>query len=568
MIYFKWVEYKNIQSAGNHPIRVELDRSPTTLIGGENGAGKSNLLTALAYCLFGTVLSGAKLSDIINNINKKALLTKVCFEKNGVEWIVIRGEKPKKFELWKDDEKLDQYANSRDQQKFLETIMGMDYKIFTQIVLLNKEKYVPFMECSAGDRRKIVEDVLDISIFSYMNDECKAEIKSIDRNISNLTSERRVIQEKVNGRKELIEETQKQIKKKEESNNEIINDMESKIKTLEGERDVLDQDLSNVKVNGLDKLKKQKADIDKISYQYDSNVKSNSKLISFFRDNDICPTCDQDISDKVKKDKIELYENKNKEIAEISKEMMTVLEDILKKEKDLQKKQDKISEIRTMMTDIDKEIKLTRQSINSILSRSDSTSDNQTLDRYTTELEEWEDLLEKNSENLDKHEQKLELYELVRMMLKDDGVKAVIIKDYINIINKKINEFLNSMNFYINMTLDENFKETFHAINKENFSYKLLSTGQKTRVNLAIWLAFLEVGSIKNSVVTNLIFLDEILENLDANGVNDFMTLCRERLETKNIFVITQRFEEFKDLFRSSIKFKLNNGFTEFDTND
>lgn len=563
MIQFTSVEYKNLQSVGNHPIKIQLDKSPTTVIGGQNGTGKSTMLTAIAYGLFGKLLSGMKLANAINSVNKKQLLVKVSFVKNGEEWMVVRGEKPKKFEIYRNDELMDQYANARDQQKFLEIILGMDFKLFTQIVILNKERYVPFMEMGAAERRKIVEDILDISVFTEMNEVCKQKIKEIQRTEATVDREREVKSTELRGQQNLVAQITESIKaasedlqaeldlkgaelvkliNKNEENNALINDLRSK------------QD---------DKVKKQRREFEKLAVQFDQQIKSAKKNAAFFEENDNCPTCQQGIGDSLKNKMQNQANDEIKEINGIVSEMMGELEKVVAEE---EKYDQRSSEIDSIVSDIN----VTKSRINSLTSdisslekRANNASEQDKLDHSVKLYHEIENALETLTERSRELILDREQHEMLRDLLKDDGIKATIVREYNALINKKINDFLNSMNFYINMRIDENFKESFHAMHKENFSYENLSTGQKARVNLAIWLAFLEVASVKNSVVTNILMLDEILENLDAEGVKDFMALCNDKLSDKSIFVVTQRFDEFQDMFRSSIRFKLNQGFTE-----
>lgn len=560
---FHTLEYKNIQSVGNHPIKVQLDRSPTTVVGGLNGSGKSTMLYAFSYGLFGKFPSGAKLADAINSVNKKNLLVKVTFTERGDDYLVIRGEKPKKFEIYRNDELLDQHAHARDQQKFLELILGMDYKLFTQIVLLNKERYVPFMEMSAGDRRKVVEDILDISIFSEMNDVVKTKIKENEREQANLEKQIDVKRAELDGQQKLVNQIQESIKSSSANQQKLIDSKTTEIDKLKEELKDLEDQFDQLSTDGHDQIKKQKKDFESLSIQFEQKIGNSKKNLKFFEDNDHCPTCGQEIDNDLKEQKQHECNNQITEVQSVVAEMIQELDKVVQKDKEYQQIQSQKDSLQSDIRVKRNSIKYAESELKSYVEDSENDSNSEQLDTAITTYHDIENGIEQLRESLEQYLVYGNHLEMMRTILKDDGLKSVIIKEYMALINKKINEYLQAMNFYINMTLDENFKEKFAAMHKEKFTMNNLSSGQKMRVNIAIWLALLEVASIKNSVVSNVLLLDEILENIDADGVKDVMTLFKEKLADKNIFVITQRFDEFEDLFRSSIKFKLNQGFTE-----
>ena len=563
MPYFKTLEYKNLQSVGNHPIKIQLDRSTTTLIGGPNGSGKSTMLYAFTYCLYGKFPSGAKLADVINSVNKKNLLTKVEFTERGNDYQVIRGEKPKKFEIYRDGELLDQHAHARDQQKFLELILGMDYKLFTQIVMLNKERYVPFMEMGAADRRKVIEDILDISIFSVMNDIVKGKIKENQQEQANISREVDIKTAKLEGQQRLINEIQSTLESSKSSNQALIKEKRDEYDALVNEIFSLNQDYNDLSVDGYDKVKKQKKEFEMLAIQFEQKVNGYKKNLKFFEENDHCPTCGQDITADLKQEKQHECNEKINEVQDTVSEMIVELEKVAKKNAEFKEIEEKKAEIKNEIKIKESSKRYIKTEIDHLIKESESNSNDEKLQEHIDLYYEIERSIISTRESLEEVIIQGEQLEMMRNILKDDGIKSVIIKEYMALINKKINEYLQAMDFYVNMTLDENFKESFGAINKEKFTMNNLSTGQKMRVNIAIWLAFLEVASIKNSVVSNVLLLDELLENIDAEGVGHIMTLFREKLSDKNIFLVTQRFKEFEDQFRSSIQFKLNEGFTE-----
>jgi DNA repair exonuclease SbcCD ATPase subunit len=565
MIEFKEVEYKNIQSAGNHPIKISLDQSQTVCVGGSNGSGKSLLLQAITYCLFGKTLSGIKLSQAINSINKKNLLVKTSFVRNGEDWQVVRGEKPKKFEIWRNGETVDQYANARDQQKFLEIILGMDFKTFTQIVVLNKERYTPFMEMSAADRRKVVEDVLDISVFTVMNDVVKQELKAIKRDEANIDKEREVKRAKMDGQQRLIAQIRESIAEGEREIQNQIDDYHAKICRERDRIEEADQQLQELSVKGWKEVKTKLKEFNSLATDFDAKVKTASKGSHFFAQNDHCPTCEQGIDEDLRQAKIKEFDTQIKEVRSTVGELVEEIEKISQEDQRFAEIDMEINELQKQVRDHERKISHLMESIESVENRADNGSQGEKLEENVNLYEQMDNALEELTDSLRQCIADKELYDELRTVLADDGVKSFIIKDYIELINKKINDYLNSMGFYLNMRIDENFRESFHSINRDGFTYENLSTGQKTRVSIAIWLALLEVASVKNSVSTNLVMIDEILEPLDAEGVKDVMRLFADKLKHKNVFVITQRFDEFEDMFESALKFSLNNGFTEME---
>jgi len=544
-------------------MKLDLDRSPTTVIGGQNGSGKSTMMTALAYCLFGKFLAGIKLAQAINSVNKKNLLTTCTFESKGEEWKVIRGEKPKKFEIYRNGDLVDQYANARDQQKFLELILGMDFKLFTQVVVINKERYIPFMEMGAGDRRKIVEDILGISIFSVMNDVTKQHIKALQQQEANFDRDRQVKLKELEGQQKLITEVQNNIKASSDDLSQQVTEKQDKKQSLEDLAKSIEANMNAINLDGHTKVKKQIKDFEALADQFTKQVTDAKRTAKFFQENDHCPTCEQSITAELKEKKGTESDEKALEVQVIIGELMGELEEVAAKNKEFEQASELWSQLNQKLQTTQFQISSLESDISHLLSRSASSSDSEKLQSYIDIYDDLETSLETISNDLRAVIEKKDLYEQLRVLLKDDGIKALIVREYNQIMNKKINDYLNSMNFYVNLHIDENFNEKFHSMGREDFTYANLSTGQKTRVNIAITLALLEVASVKNSVVTNILCLDELLEPIDAEGVKDVMNLFKEKLPNKNIFVITQRFAEFEDQFQSAIQFKLNNGFTE-----
>lgn len=565
MIEFQKVFYKNFMSVGNMGLTIELDRSTTTLIGGQNGAGKSTLLEAISYGLFGKPLKKINLPGMVNSINKGKMEVRLEFAIQGKQYKIVRGEKPKKLEFYIDGELLDQTAAARDYQAKIEYILGMDYKLFTQIAILNKERYVPFMELDAEGRRKVVEDILDISVFSTMSKLAKDEAKGVSNDLKTLQFERTRIEQSIKGQERLITEAESNLDDKRDRVQNALDELIAKVSRLDSDIEGRKESLTTLAQvrKTVDEKTNRKAEFDKIAVQLKMKMSTLDEKLGFLCDNDDCPTCKQLIAPEFKDQEVSRLNQEKDKVKSKAGLFEQEYRNALTALKDASQAFDQVSETVRELRALEREKSYLESDVEIKEKELASFKKDDKLDEYKEELQQLFFSLDDNSENLKGCMDKEEVFAKIVEMLKDDGIKSSIVKDYIGFINIRLNEYLNAMDFYLNITLDENFKEKINSINRENFTIDNLSTGQKCRVNLAIWLALLEVSSLKNSAVTNIIFLDEILENLDQNGVSDFMKLVKDKLPHKNVFVITQRYDEFQDYFRSQIRFKLSDGFTE-----
>ena len=558
---FKKLTYKNFQSTGNTPIEIDLCRSHSTLIGGLNGSGKSTVLEALVYVLTGKSMKKTTLARLVNTTNKKNLFVTLDFEKNGNEYHIVRGIKPNVFEIYRNGEMLNQDAAAKDLQEKLEFITGIDYNSLTQLIILNLERFKAFMEMTSQERRTIVEEILDISIFSEMTDLEKKDIKSLEQKVSSYENEIRILI----GKEQSLNDV---IKKANESNNDHLVNLENRINEYLQLNDELEKQFVDVDEKLIEETQKTITELKEKRSSKNSELQlimheiRNAEKDENFYKQGTCPTCSHPFENK--DEKLNELTNKIKELIENGN---VITEDI----ESLNRQIDKYTEIVKLETDKKMSNLKVQNTISShtekatllaveyekLSSKSDQDTDNlkKQIEEIGKQKNDLYDKMDAILENIKTHKIALE-------MLSDKGVKANIIKDYIDFINYRVNDYLSGMEFFLNINLDEGFNESFSGL-KEGMVYADLSTGQKRRVNLAIWLALVEVSSLKNSVVSNALFLDEILENIDSEGIQLFMKLLKEKMPEKNIFVVTQRFEQFRDLFESEIYFKQIDGFTQ-----
>lgn len=566
----KWIEYKNFLAVGSKPIRIQLDEYNTVAVLGKNGSGKSTVLESIAYALFGKMLSNIKIAQAINTKNKKNLFVTACFDVNGSEYIVNRGQKPKVFEIIKDGLLIDQSASERDYQKLLEHVIGCDFKTFTQVVALNKERYVPFMDMKPAQRRQVIDEILDIGIYTAIDRVAASKLSNAKIEYQKALTDKQIIATQIKGKEELVASL-------EHTNKSHVDDLNSEKSKALAELEMLKESENQLNDVMLD-LDKEIAEINPtviketaaelVSIKQSINIKLNEirKMKSFFDENSNCPVCHQHIDNEFKHEHVT---NLDSEMGELTEDMAAVNEE----EVEVKKSQDTANEILSLTQTVKQDIRDVQRNISTLnnrikeldikLKESAETDLSKSLTLAIADLESLNQSLVDQDGVITEKDTTVTRYENIRKQTADTGIKASIIADYLPVFNKKINEYLYEMEFYVGIELNESFEESFKAANKQGFSYEQLSTGQKCRVNLAIWLALLEIAAIKNSISTNVLFLDEILEPMDTEGVEMFIGLCRNKLTTSNIFVITQRGDEFKNLFDGNLSFKLNSDYTE-----
>ena len=570
MITFKYVRWRNFLSTGNTFTEIQLDKEKTTLIIGENGAGKSTILDALCFGLFGKPFRPINKTQLINSVNMTGSMVEVEFEIGSKKIKVIRGIKPNVFEIYINGKMYNQDANVRDYQKYLEQqILKLNYRSFTQVVILGSSTFIPFMQLKARHRREVVEEILDIQIFSLMNMILKTRltgIKTDQKEVefqSELSSEKielheKLIKEMKKNNTQIIEEKTNKIKK----NIEDINNKKISIEDL----NKIDQELLS-QITDSDKVNKDLVKLKDIKSTLREKHKSHSDTVNFFKSNEDCPTCEQHIGDLFKKDMILSKDKEVKKFSKALEELDAVLSDNTKRHKEIKSIMDTIRENEVQIAKDNSSI-MQLEKFQSTLESEIKSLESQDVNKSDTDkLDE----LKKISVNLEKERSKLredQTYgEAVRNMLQDTGIKTKIIKQYLPIMNKLINTYLTAMEFYVNFTLDENFEETIKSRYRDEFSYPSFSEGEKMRIDLALLFTWRAIAKMKNSANTNLLILDEIFDSsLDSGGTDEFLKILNT-LGGENVFVISHKQDALVDKFKSTIKFEKIKNFSHVAVN-
>ena len=566
MILFEKIRWKNFLSTGNQYTEINLRKDSTTLIVGTNGAGKSTVLDALTFALFGKPFRKINKPQLPNSTNEKDCRVEVEFSIGNTDWKVIRGIKPNVFEIWRNDSSLDQSAAALDQQKWLEqNVLKMNYKSFTQIVILGSSTFVPFMQLSASHRREVIEDLLDIKIFSSMNTIIKDKIRQSREDIKVLDLKKQTLKEKSEMQKNFIEQL-------ENSGNENIDSNKKKILELNTEVDqymklnsvteeeVFARTKEQEHVTGAtDKLRK----LGNLKGKISQKVSTITKEHKFFTENTVCPTCDQAIEETFRINRINDAQTKAKELQSGFKELEEAIKEEEERERQFTALSKEISKLTNGISQNNTRIAGCQRQIRDLEHEIQVLTEN--LANRNTEhekLEIFKQDLQKTYEELASQKDLIQYFDFTYGLLKDGGVKTKIIKKYLPLINQQVNRYLQMMDFYINFTLDEEFSETVQSPIHEDFSYASFSEGEKQRIDLALLFTWREVAKYKNSVSTNLMILDEIFDSsLDSQGTEEFLKIIRYVIKDANVFVISHK-TGMEDKFESVIRFEKLKGFS------
>jgi DNA repair exonuclease SbcCD ATPase subunit len=570
MILFKKIKWKNFLSTGNQFTEINLQKNATTLIVGTNGAGKSTVLDALTFVLFGKSFRGINKPQLINSTNEKDCLVEIEFEIGTNQWKIRRGIKPNIFEIQRNDSVIDQNSSAVDQQKWFEqTVLKMNYKSFTQIVILGSSNFVPFMQLSTANRREVIEDLLDIKIFSSMTTIIKEKIRFLREEIRTLELKKDSFKDKVQMQNNFIDELETR------SKNKIV-DSKSKISSLMDEVDlhmkensITEEDVfkytkeQEIVTGSADKLRK----LGNLKGKISQKVSTITKEHKFFTENTVCPTCTQSIDETFRINRISDAQNKAKELQSGYKE----LEDAIKEEeererqftaltKEISKLTNGISQNNIKIAGCQRQIRDLEYEIQTITEQ---------LENRNTEHEKLESFkkdLQKTFDDLSSKKELISYHDFSYSLLKDSGVKSKIIKKYLPLINQQVNRYLQMMDFYINFTLDEEFNETIQSPIHEDFSYSSFSEGEKQRIDLALLFTWREVAKLKNSTNTNLLIMDEVFDSsLDGFGTEEFLKIIKYVIKDANIFVISHK-AGLEDRFQSVIRFEKIKGFSRMMT--
>jgi DNA repair exonuclease SbcCD ATPase subunit len=561
MIYFTKIRWKNILSTGNTFTEIQLDRSPNTLIVGQNGAGKSTILDALCFGLFGKPFRKINKPNLLNSINGSQAVVEIEFTIGQKNYKVVRGIKPNILEIYCNDELLNQNAKAGDYQDILEkNILKFNFKSFTQVVILGSASFVPFMQLSAADRRTIIEELLDIQIFSSMNKLVKEKLDGIKDEAKDNKYNMDLTAEKIKLQKQNIEEHRKH-------NEHEIEKKKSEISKSQSQADKLQNDISIIQRH-VDVLVRQVSDeatirsknkkILQMESKLDSTVRKIKKEILFLDENAECPTCSQKI-EKVFADEKKAEKHLKREDTEVA---LTVLREKLKESNE---KIDKINEINISIAKHGNEISsqnATLREVNKYISKLQDEINN-LVEIKGNIIDENEKLMELKAELkrfMEKHEKLINekhYYDYAGSLLKDTGIKTRIIKQYLPIMNKLVNKYLNAMDFFVNFELNDNFEETIKSRHRDEFTYANFSEGEKQKLDISMLLTWRQVAKLKNSLHTNLLIMDEVFDSsLDTSSVEMLMSLLTDYSDDTNIFIISHREDQLFDKFRSVIKFE------------
>ena len=564
MILFKKIRWKNLLSTGNQFTEVDFTLHSTNLIIGSNGAGKSTILDALCFSLFGKPFRKINKPQLLNSVNEKDCLVEVEFSIGNTDWKVERGIKPNIFTIYRNDTALDQNASAVDQQKWLEqNVLKMNYKSFTQIVILGSSSFVPFMQLSAAHRREVIEDLLDIKIFSSMNSLIKDKIRSARESTKLLTLKKDNLLDKVKMQEDFISELESRGNEQIENNRSKVQKLEEYIEAndeqsadLQKEVEQLTDEMEKISSNKLGEYREIKAKLNQ-------KVSTLAKTHKFFNDNHVCPTCTQPIEEDLRLNKISTIQEQVNDLKCGLEEVSSRISEETQKEERHTKLSRGVAEVINAINQNNTKVREYRRQIKDLeseIQRLTTNLANQNIEHE--KLEEFNSSLQEVYEEVSAIKETVAYYDFTYSLLKDGGVKTKIVKKYLPLINQQVNRYLQMMDFYINFSLDEEFNETVQSPIHEDFSYASFSEGEKMRIDLALLFTWREVARMKNSVNTNLLIMDEVFDSsLDGFGTEEFLKIIKYVIKDANVFVISHK-QDLHDKFDNVMRFDKVKGFS------
>lgn len=567
MIKFKSIKWRNFLSTGSQFTEVYLDRSSTTLIVGENGAGKSTILDAICYALFNKPFRNINKPQLVNTINQKQMEVEVCFSIGSKNYRIKRGAKPNIFEIYLNDTLLNQDAASKDYQKYLEDhVLKLNYKSFTQIVILGSASFTPFMQLNTANRREVIEDLLDIKIFSVMNVVFKEKLNELKKSIQEVDN-------KIELGKQKVKLQQEYILKLESDKSKVVAHLEREYSNVESAISITQANIAThskeiaskeKKIADYDTLKNNLSKLGELKRKLIDKKDSANEEIEFYKDNETCPTCNQELSRDYKESVLQRQSSKVLELENAMEEINKQIDSIQERVEDISKIQAEISEIQNTITHLNNDVTVNNKILANLQKEIGQTTSNDVdLGNEKGKLKDLAKEVISFSEEKSSLLEEQHYLDIAGILLKDTGIKTKVIKQYLPIINKLVNKYLQAMDFFVSFELDESFNETIKSRHRDEFSYASFSEGEKAKIDLALLFAWRAIARMKNSANTNLLLLDEVFDgSLDVNGTDYVMTILNTIGDDTNVFVISHKDALF-DKFRSVIKFVKHQNFSQ-----
>ena len=566
MIIFKTIKWKNFLSTGNQWTSIDFESNNTNLIIGTNGSGKSTLLDALTFVLFNKPFRKINKPQLVNSTNERDCLVEITFQLNGKEYLIRRGIKPNIFDIEVDGSLLHKEADDRSNQKILEeSILKVNYKSFTQIVILGSSTFVPFMQLTTANRREVIEDLLDIRIFSVMNNLLKEKMRIYKEQVKSLELKKENIKEKEKMQRDFMEELENRGNENIQSNKSKIGKLLVEENNWMGDNEEKNRELVDLQgkleeyTGATEKLRK----LGNLKGKISNKVSNITKEHKFFTENAVCPTCRQDIEEEFRLNRISDAQDTAKELKKGFDELESTIKFEQERERQFNSLTKEITNLTHGISQNNTRINLDQRQIRDLEHEIQTITNNlQNRNSEHEKLEQFRETLSKTIEDLSEKRQEIVYHDFAYSLLRDDGVKTKIIKKYLPFINQQVNRYLQMMDFYINFKLDGEFNETIESPIHEHFSYSSFSEGEKMRIDLALLFTWREVARVKNSVNTNLLIMDEVFDSsLDGFGTDEFLKIIRYVIKNANIFVISHK-ESLLDKFDSVIKFDKQKGFS------